>query len=195
VLRIPISHLRRCGAARYNVGMALPPYWKRLRILAYPVRLEMLSLVASRPGHCVKDIGEQMALAEDVASKHLQQLAEGGFLIAERDGRFLYYSVSRDRLAQGCLDEMKRECADIGSMMYAFTAFTHERRIAIVKHLCSEPQAAEQLGVKTGISQGALLRHLDKLSRRGVVERNEDKWVLKKQRRGLARLLLELALA
>lgn len=170
------------------------PYWKRLRILANPVRLEMLTLVAGHPRQCVKTIGGQMGLPEESASKHLQQLAEGGFLLPEREGRFLYYSPSRDPLAKSCLDEIKRDGTDIGSMLYSLTAFTHERRILIVRKLAPLPLGAAALGIKTGISKDALSRHLDKLARRDVVQRAEGVWELKKPRNRFARVLLEWAL-
>jgi DNA-binding transcriptional ArsR family regulator len=152
--------------------------WKRCRILANPVRLEMLSLLDGRPRMFVQAIGEHLGCSEDAASKHLQLLAEGGFLVAEREGCYLFYSVSRsDPLAAVVLREINADGSDMGSMLKALTAFTHERRIEILAQLAQGAMGFRSLCLATKISREAMKRHLKKLERRGFVEGHDDCWV------------------
>lgn len=138
-----------------------PPLWKRLRILANPLRLEMLTDVRSRPGRYVQVIGETVRCSEVTACKHLQMLEAGGFLNSRRQGRYLFYDfASGDPLAQALMDEVGRPGADLGGILKVLTAFTHERRIVIVRALNGQPMNAETLCAVSGISRDAVFRHL-----------------------------------
>ncbi len=125
----------------------------------------------------VQAIGERLGCSEDAASKHLQLLAEGGFLTAEREGRYLYYSVARsDSLVEVVLREIKTESSDMGSVLKALTAFTHERRIEILEQLALGAMEFRLLCSATKISREAMKRHLRKLERRGFVEGHNGCW-------------------
>ena len=171
------------------------PLWKRCRILANPLRLEILSLVARQERQFVRVIGEQLRCSEDIASKHLQYMATGGFLVSEREGRFLFYSIAgEDFLAENTVTEIRRTGSDIGSVMKCVTAYTHERRISIVKELARSALEGPVLGARTGISAEALNRHLDKLVRRGLVCKKDELWALNWPKEQYARQLLEHAI-
>ncbi|VGO15522.1 hypothetical protein PDESU_04106 [Pontiella desulfatans] len=160
------------------------------------MRLEMLSLLNGRPPMFVQAIGEQLGCSEDVASKQLQLLADGDFLSQERKGRFLFYSgMESDRLGCLVLEESLRDGADLGSIMKSLTAFTHERRILIVRELAKGARVFEELCGATGISLDAMKRHLRKLEGRGFVERRDGCWhgIARKDRLGkdLLRIVLD----
>src|SRR5580704_10006684 len=72
-----------------------------LKALAEPVRLRLMSLVASHPGGeaCVCDLGEAFDLSEPTISHHLKVLYEAGLLAREKRGVWVYYRARTEALA------------------------------------------------------------------------------------------------
>ncbi|WP_206489710.1 metalloregulator ArsR/SmtB family transcription factor [Rhodococcus sp. KRD162] len=72
------------------------------KALADPVRLRLLSLVASHAGGeaCVCDISPAFDLSQPTISHHLKVLREAGLLDCERRGTWVYYSVIPAALQQ-----------------------------------------------------------------------------------------------
>lgn len=68
----------------------------RLRALADPVRLRMLSLVVASPDGeaCVCDLASVTDLSQPTVSHHLKVLKEAGLLTSERRGTWVHYSVA-----------------------------------------------------------------------------------------------------
>ncbi len=71
----------------------------RLKALADPTRLRLFSLVASMPERCACDLTEPLGVSQPTVSHHLKVLKEAGLLIREQRGKWAYFSVSRDALA------------------------------------------------------------------------------------------------
>src|SRR5258707_7649290 len=67
-----------------------------------PVRLRMLSLIASHPGGqaCVCDISETFDVSQPTISHHLKLLRLAGLLDCERRGTWVYYWVIPSALQQ-----------------------------------------------------------------------------------------------
>jgi len=82
----PISH-RRIPA---DVATALAPAFKAL---GDPVRLQMMSMIASAPDGeiCVCDLTPPFALSSGTISYHLKALREAGLVDADRRGTWVYY--------------------------------------------------------------------------------------------------------
>jgi ArsR family transcriptional regulator len=78
----------------------------RLKALADPTRLRLFSLVASMPERCACDLTEPLGVSQPTVSHHLKVLTEAGLLLRERRGKWVYFSVSTDALADlsGFLD-------------------------------------------------------------------------------------------
>jgi len=72
------------------------------KALADPVRLRVLSLVASHQGGeaCVCDLSVGFDLTQPTISHHLKVLRESGLLQCERRGTWVYYWVVPSTLAQ-----------------------------------------------------------------------------------------------
>jgi ArsR family transcriptional regulator len=72
------------------------------KALADPVRLRLLSLIASHAGGeaCVCDLTGAFALTGPTISHHLKVLREAGLVDSERRGTWIYYRVQPDLLAQ-----------------------------------------------------------------------------------------------
>jgi ArsR family transcriptional regulator, arsenate/arsenite/antimonite-responsive transcriptional repressor len=72
-----------------------------LKALADPVRLRLLSLVASHAEGeaCVCDLNDAFDLSQPTISHHLKILHEAGLLDRSKRGVWVYYAVRRDALA------------------------------------------------------------------------------------------------
>ena len=72
-----------------------------LKALADPVRLRLLSLVASHESGeaCVCDLNEAFDLSQPTISHHLKLLHEVGLLDREKRGVWVYYRIRSDALA------------------------------------------------------------------------------------------------
>jgi len=72
-----------------------------LKALADPVRLRLLSLVASHTDGeaCVCDLNDAFDLSQPTISHHLKVLHETGLLDRSKRGVWVYYQVRREALA------------------------------------------------------------------------------------------------
>jgi ArsR family transcriptional regulator len=72
-----------------------------LKALADPVRLRLLSLVASHAGGeaCVCDLNDAFELSQPTISHHLKVLHEVGLLDRSKRGTWVYYRIRPDVLA------------------------------------------------------------------------------------------------
>ena len=75
---------------------------RMFRALGDPVRLRLLSRVASHAGGeaCVCDLSVGLDLSQPTISHHLKVLREAGLLECERRGTWVYYRVVPSALAQ-----------------------------------------------------------------------------------------------
>ncbi|MEU4421657.1 metalloregulator ArsR/SmtB family transcription factor [Actinoplanes sp. NPDC024001] len=73
-----------------EVATALAPAFKAL---GDPVRLQLMSMIASAPGGeaCVCDLTPAFTLSGPTISHHLKTLREAGLVDAERRGTWVYY--------------------------------------------------------------------------------------------------------
>lgn len=73
-----------------------------LKALAEPNRLRLVSLVAAHDGQeaCVCDLTEPIGLSQPTVSHHLRILVEAGILAREQRGRWAYYRLVPDALAE-----------------------------------------------------------------------------------------------
>ncbi len=70
--------------------------------LSDPVRLRVLSiLAASSEGEvCVCEFVEPLGKSQPTISHHLKILSEAGLVHGDRRGKWVWYSLNRDRVAQ-----------------------------------------------------------------------------------------------
>ena len=69
-----------------------------LRTLAHPHRLRMVQMLL-RGKYAVGDLAEACEIPSHMASEHLRLMQRCGLLTAEKDGRFVYYSIAEPHLA------------------------------------------------------------------------------------------------
>ena len=97
-----------------RLGGVLPPAVRRaavrgagrqvaplLKALADPVRLRLMSLIASHPGGeaCVCDLTDAFDLSQPTISHHLKVLHEAGLVDRDKRGVWVYYRVRPEALA------------------------------------------------------------------------------------------------
>ncbi|MEI8241919.1 MAG: ArsR family transcriptional regulator [bacterium] len=178
-----------------------PTLWRTCRVLACPRRLEVLRCVIGKGSVCVKEVARICRMPENTATQYLRALQARGLLVASRQSRWVYYVPRADpsvQHAQLLLDAMRRDLAQretCENSVAALTAFTHPRRIAIVRCLNSETMPVDQMAQVTGMSLPACYRHMAKLVSRGVVVvGNDSVCKLLCPAPGLATTLLQAAL-
>jgi ArsR family transcriptional regulator, arsenate/arsenite/antimonite-responsive transcriptional repressor len=72
-----------------------------LKAIADPVRLRLISLVAAHQDReaCVCDLTEPVGLSQPTVSHHLKVLVDAGILTREQRGRWAYYRLVPEALA------------------------------------------------------------------------------------------------
>ena len=70
--------------------------------LADPARLRVLSLLASAEAGevCACDLVEPVGRSQPTVSHHLKVLSEAGLIVGDKRGRWIWYRVVPERLAQ-----------------------------------------------------------------------------------------------
>ena len=73
---------------------------RRLKALAEPTRLRILSLVATSPGGeaCVCQLVGPLGVSQPTVSHHLRVLTDAGVLRREQRGTWAWFSVDRESL-------------------------------------------------------------------------------------------------
>lgn len=75
----------------------------RLKALADPVRVKLVSLLLAADDHCTTgSLAAAVDLSESTISHHLGQLRTAGFIASERHGMSVHHSVRRDFLNALC---------------------------------------------------------------------------------------------
>ncbi len=71
------------------------------KLLADPIRLRMLSLIANAPDGemCACDLPAAMGRSQPTVSHHLSHLTDAGLLTREQRGKWAWFSVERERVA------------------------------------------------------------------------------------------------
>jgi ArsR family transcriptional regulator, arsenate/arsenite/antimonite-responsive transcriptional repressor len=72
---------------------------KVMAALADPVRLRLLSLVASSREVCSCELEGPLGKSQPTVSHHTKVLAEAGLIVGEKRGRWVWWHADRERLA------------------------------------------------------------------------------------------------
>ena len=92
---------RCCGDAGQQISTeAAQQFADDLQILAHPIRIQILAMLAGSAGHvCVCDLEAALPVKQPTVSHHLRILRAAGLIDCERHGLFAYYFVNRTALA------------------------------------------------------------------------------------------------
>ncbi len=64
-----------------------------LRALAHPLRLKILEFIDTNDSINVNKIYNTLNLEQSITSQHLRIMRNAGILHAEKDGKFVFYSI------------------------------------------------------------------------------------------------------
>ncbi|WP_372806621.1 helix-turn-helix domain-containing protein [Pontiella sp.] len=173
-----------------------PTLWHMCRLLANAKRWRLLCALFERGAANTGSLAEQAGMSRPVASLYLHALESEGLIASERQGRFVVYaprSNPKIPYAAPVVAALRDCCGEkvaFASVSKAATAFTHPRRIRIVKALGPGPLEAAVLSARTQVSPQALYRHLDKLAKRGIVVHDGGTIRLLEPTGGLAKALV-----
>jgi ArsR family transcriptional regulator, arsenate/arsenite/antimonite-responsive transcriptional repressor len=103
--QLPVVSLSACcsplarQALSADQAVELAPLFKAL---ADPIRLRLLSMIASHAGGeaCVCDLTDAFDVTGPTISHHLKVLREAGLITGDRRGTWVYYRVHPDVLAR-----------------------------------------------------------------------------------------------
>jgi ArsR family transcriptional regulator len=75
-----------------------------LKAMADPARLRLISIIASSPGGeaCACDLAAPLGRSQPTVSHHLTQLVKAGLLTREQRGKWAWFRLNADRVAQIC---------------------------------------------------------------------------------------------
>ena len=174
-----------------------PTLWRTMRVLANTRRLQLLAELFRNPPLCVSECAKCCGMPRVSTSVALRQLQARGLIRAERSSRWVRYRPVPDPLVAhaAAISAAMRTAlgarnADLKSIARVSTAYTHERRIRIVRALATSPRTMDELAAICRISAPALFRHIDKLARRNVVHRDRNRVSLLPPANPLAAALL-----
>jgi DNA-binding transcriptional ArsR family regulator len=71
-----------------------------LRAVNHKLRQQILKLINQNGKMTVTEIYVKLRLEQSVASQHLAILRKAGYVTTVRDGKFIFYSVSQERLTE-----------------------------------------------------------------------------------------------
>ena len=169
------------------------------RTLAHSTRLQLLWSVFEEEELCVRDLAIYTGISEPNASNQLRALAAKELIIRKRGKLKVFYKpIGRpETLCAKTLLSALRRCHDdevsFETIIHEVTAFTHDRRIQIVRCLAVSDESFDSLLNKTGMNTSPLNRHLKKLLKRGVIQKQGKVFQLRQPDSMLARCLLKLA--
>ena len=69
-----------------------------LRAVNHKLRQQILDLLEENEKMTVTDLYIKLRLEQSVASQHLAILRRAGVVITERQGKYIYYTVDKDRI-------------------------------------------------------------------------------------------------
>ena len=142
------------------------------KALGDPIRLRLLSLIASTSEICVCDLTDAFEVTGATISHHLRVLREAGMVDVERRGTWAYYRVRKDALdlLGALLTDRPATRPVISASPDVMRLVADPLRAQLVEILAAGPATTSQLVAATGAKQPNVSGHLKLLREAGVVE-------------------------
>lgn len=174
-------------------------FWKTCRTIANKTRLTLLWHLFEQDELCVNELQSLAGMTQSNASNQLRLLNTHGLIVYRRKKMNVIYRAEAFGDAEDAailLRALKRchtESVPFAAVIRQMTAFTHERRIEIVRALGKGPLAYNELIEATGMSTSSLSRHLRKLEARGFIRYANSQYGLSRPASSLGVALLKIA--
>ena len=177
-----------------------PTLWRTCRALANRKRLRLLQYVILHPHVSVSVAARDQRAKLSATSQYLRALNARGLLQTKRRGREVLYEAVPDPSlpeARILLNALQKELGgkrdSIDSAFRILTAFTHPRRIVLIRAIAAGTDNLQDIRKKTGIPSNAALRHLRKLLERGYIVKTNETYRYRPPSKPLMRALTRLA--
>jgi len=175
--------------------------WNLCRLIACESRLGLLWVLFADGELCVSDVQVLNGMSQPNASSQLKAMYAQGLISFRREKMNVIYRaepVFPDSMAARLLEALRAcyvRAVPFSEVIRQATAFSHGRRIELVRAVGKRGGSYDLLLEKTGMSRTALFRHLDKLERREVVRCDAGIYKLCRPDGDLAKVLMELAVS
>jgi ArsR family transcriptional regulator len=176
-----------------------PTLWRTCRVVANENRLKLIWCLFENKQLCVGQLMEKVGLSRPNTSNQLRAISARGLIMSRCEkNKVIYWAEANKKIdyAPVLLEALRisyEQSVSFSSIIRHATAFTHERRIRIVRVLTGTSQSFVGLQLRTGISPPALVRHLQKLELRGFVQQSNDLYRINRPSRLFGRELLKIA--
>ena len=170
--------------------------WRVFRAVSTQGRLQLLWHMIEKGELCVNQLAAQSAMTDSNASIQLKILYSEGMVQFRRQNiNVIYRAEANDRVAGAeellfALNKCHDESVSFKTIIRRVTAFTHDRRIEVVRALSDGPLSSVQLIDRCGITSSALSRHLLKLEARKVVRWDGELYCIARPKEQLGKALL-----
>ena len=182
-----------------------PTIWRTARALANEKRLRFLRAVwMSKGKKTVSELAEVLGLSIPTASVYLRALNARGMISVQRVSSQVFYSDGEDRslpeaqkLQSAFADLFSRERLPYNwpaKLMPTLKAYSHVRRIAIIRCLALQGMGFKELSRHVSIPEMSLARHMKVLREAEIVACDEKRrYLLKRPHDSLQKVLLEIS--
>jgi len=178
-----------------------PTLWRTCRVMACETRLRLLWILFDEGELSVCELAHRAGMGNPQASVQLRALNARGLITFRREKmRVIYCAEANDAVdsAPQLLEGLRMSHdhnMKFPTVIRQATAFTHQRRIELVRILENEPMDSEQLLQVSGMSYSALSLHLRKLTARGFIKKIDGKYRVFPSANRLGNVLLQIALS
>ncbi|QBG47730.1 ArsR family transcriptional regulator [Verrucomicrobia bacterium S94] len=177
-----------------------PTLWRTCRVLASTPRLQLIRALLEKGTASVSTLSARAGLSPSKGSIHLRALNSRGLISATPKGRFVFYTPVPNPSVAGAAQILTALKVAISADMnddeiiHYTTAFTHQRRIVMVKALEERGCEPVELSSLTRIPLPALLRHAEKLRARDMISDRKHTLKLRIPQNLFGHAMLESAL-
>jgi len=189
-----MGHVKQTAPSREQL------FWAFCRVLANETRIRLLFEIIRSAPLSVSELATRIHALENGVSTHLRELHTYGLISPNRLSQSVYYSIrttppeTYPKIVLPALLDCEKSETKPSAIIHQATAFTHQRRIEIVRLLSKKPLPSKSILDSSNIKPSALARHLSKLKTRGVITQVGFAFHLSPQRNNLGAALLEAAL-
>jgi DNA-binding transcriptional ArsR family regulator len=170
-------------------------------VIACETRLQLLWHLFQNDHQSVADLAELTEISSQNATTQLRALNAHGLIIPHREKMKVFYRAKANDASAfapellSALHECWEQELPFQTIIRQATAFTHERRIEVIRALHESDLTFDELLEETGMSPSSLSRHTAKLKARGVIRRNRGTYRLMPPEAGLGGALRRAATA
>ncbi len=157
-----------------------PTLWRTCRAIANTTRLRLLWKIFQSEGLCVGELARAAGASRENATIQLRALNARGLITSTRCGKRVIYRAEANPGVDGAeelLDALRKSFIAKIPLKVVFreaTAFTHSRRIFLMKTVSASNGSFDELLEASGMSPIALQWNLSKLEARGFVKDRGD---------------------